>query len=394
LFLVLGSGTARGVEVRPLVAPDGAAKVNGTAPPEVTSVYRQKGDARDVVEVGEGAVDDSAEDALEPPVAFATNGTYTGTVGGKPFTLTVSGNKITSWKVENLECPSFTITQASVSTSCNVAGNDSFTCGALGCSAAGNMRIAGSFGGSSVSGTFDADFQPPSLPCCSFRNLAFSAALSGGGTPAAPSNLVATAASDHQVNLGWTDNSSSETEFRVEARTGSAGSFTDIGGVGANAIGASVTGLDPSTLYNFRVRAHNATGYSDYSNIAAATTLGGSTGPCVADDTTLCLSGGRFQVRATFRTSQPQTGQAHAVGLTADTGYLWFFADTNVEVVVKVLNACSFNSRFWVYAGGLTDVEVIMTVTDTQTGTVKQYTNPLGTKFAPIQDSSAFATCP
>ncbi len=33
-------------------------------------------------------------------------------------------------------------------------------------------------------------------------------------------------------------------------------------------------------------------------------------------------------------------------------------------------------------------------MTDTQTGAVKTYDNPQGTAFRPIQDSSAFATCP
>jgi hypothetical protein len=45
-------------------------------------------------------------------------------------------------------------------------------------------------------------------------------------------------------------------------------------------------------------------------------------------------------------------------------------------------------------AGGLTDVNVILTVTDTQTGVIKTYTNPQGTPFQPIQDTDAFATCP
>ncbi|HXM78695.1 MAG TPA: hypothetical protein VOA00_05615, partial [Thermoanaerobaculia bacterium] len=65
-----------------------------------------------------------------------------------------------------------------------------------------------------------------------------------------------------------------------------------------------------------------------------------------------------------------------------------------VEVVVKVLNGCGVNSRYWTFAGGLTDVNVILTVTDTQTGVVQTYVNPQGTPFEPIQDTSAFATCP
>jgi hypothetical protein len=65
-----------------------------------------------------------------------------------------------------------------------------------------------------------------------------------------------------------------------------------------------------------------------------------------------------------------------------------------VEVVVKVLDACTFNQKFWVFAGGLTDVQVTLKVTDTKTGAVKTYDNPRGAAFQPILDTSAFATCP
>ncbi|HEY2294729.1 MAG TPA: serine protease [Thermoanaerobaculia bacterium] len=116
-------------------------------------------------------------------------------------------------------------------------------------------------------------------------------------------------------------------------------------------------------------------------------------GPCVPGDTTLCLgAGGRFKVEATFDTGSQQ-GQAQAVKLTDETGYLWFFSASNVELVVKVLDACSYNQRFWVFAGGLTNVQVTLTVTDTVKGTVKTYNNPQGTAFQPIQDTGAFATC-
>ncbi|HEX4962657.1 MAG TPA: hypothetical protein VF173_17610 [Thermoanaerobaculia bacterium] len=115
---------------------------------------------------------------------------------------------------------------------------------------------------------------------------------------------------------------------------------------------------------------------------------------CVAGPTALCLNSGRFKVEATFDTGGGQTGQAQVVKLTDETGYMWFFSSTNVEVVVKVLNACTFNQRYWVYSAGLTDVQVNLTVTDTQTGVVKNYTNPQGRAFQPILDSGAFATCP
>ncbi len=63
-------------------------------------------------------------------------------------------------------------------------------------------------------------------------------------------------------------------------------------------------------------------------------------------------------------------------------------------MVIKVLNGCSLNSNYWTFAGGLTNVNVILTVTDTQTGLIKTYINPQGSPFQPIQDTSAFATCP
>ena len=116
---------------------------------------------------------------------------------------------------------------------------------------------------------------------------------------------------------------------------------------------------------------------------------------CVPGELALCLNNGRFKVTATFRTStDPTPRPARAVTLTEDTGYFYFFDRKNVEATVKVLNGCGVNSRYWVFASGLTNVEVVLTVTDTKTGTIKEYTNPLNRPFRPIQDTVAFNTCP
>ena len=112
------------------------------------------------------------------------------------------------------------------------------------------------------------------------------------------------------------------------------------------------------------------------------------------NDSTLCLLNGRFAVSATWRASDGSSGQGHAVSLTSDTGHFWFFGSNNVEVVVKVLDGCALSRKFWVFAGGLTNVNVVMTVRDVRTGTIRTYTNPINTAFQPIQDTSAFATCP
>ena len=61
---------------------------------------------------------------------------------------------------------------------------------------------------------------------------------------------------------------------------------------------------------------------------------------------------------------------------------------------MQLADACKNNDHYWVFANGNTNVEFKVTVTDTQTGTVKTYDNKLGVPFQPITDTSAFATCP
>jgi hypothetical protein len=111
---------------------------------------------------------------------------------------------------------------------------------------------------------------------------------------------------------------------------------------------------------------------------------------CPVDASTLCLQSGRFRVRASWQTSNGATGDGQAVRLTSDTGYFWFFGQANVEMIVKVLDGCGLGGHFWTFAGGLTDVRVVLTVTDTANGATKIYQNPQGAAFLPIQDTSAF----
>jgi hypothetical protein len=100
-------------------------------------------------------------------------------------------------------------------------------------------------------------------------------------------------------------------------------------------------------------------------------------------------------VRGRWTTRQGSTGDAHAVPLTSDSGHFWFFEPDNVEVVLKVKNACAppFN-HYWFFAAGLTDVDVVIQVADTQSGRVLTYHNPQLRAFPPVQDTDAFPTCP
>ncbi|MGK2855788.1 MAG: PKD domain-containing protein [Thermoanaerobaculia bacterium] len=115
---------------------------------------------------------------------------------------------------------------------------------------------------------------------------------------------------------------------------------------------------------------------------------------CVPGNATLCLNNDRFRVDASWSTSDGAVGLGQAVRLTGDTGYFWFFNSANVEIILKVLDGCQLNTRYWVFAGGLTNVEVAITVTDTTTGAYKTYFNPQGTAFQPQQDTNAIANCP
>ena len=71
----------------------------------------------------------------------------------------------------------------------------------------------------------------------------------------------------------------------------------------------------------------------------------------------LALADGRFEVRARWR--DPRTG-AEGFGVplpfSGRTGFFWFFGETNVELVVKVLDGGPVNGYHWVFYGALTDV--------------------------------------
>jgi hypothetical protein len=113
-------------------------------------------------------------------------------------------------------------------------------------------------------------------------------------------------------------------------------------------------------------------------------------GPCAPGITSLCLQGGRFRVEALWETGGVG-GHGFAVADTADSGRFWFFNEDNTELVVKVLEGCAVNDHYWFFASGLTDVEVLVIVTDTQTGRTRRYFNPQGKAYLPVQDTEAFA---
>lgn len=93
--------------------------------------------------------------------------------------------------------------------------------------------------------------------------------------PAAPTDLKATAIDRTRIRVTWTDNANNEEEFQVERRriTEPSTNFVLIAQLGENVTTYDDSGLTPNTTYEYRVRANNVAGPSNYSNTAQATTL-------------------------------------------------------------------------------------------------------------------------
>ena len=91
--------------------------------------------------------------------------------------------------------------------------------------------------------------------------------------PPPPTHLTATALSSSRIDLAWQDNSSNETGFRVQRRVDGSDNWIEIGTTAANINTFSDEGLEPLTLYHFRVLAFSANAASEFSNEAMAMTL-------------------------------------------------------------------------------------------------------------------------
>ena len=115
---------------------------------------------------------------------------------------------------------------------------------------------------------------------------------------------------------------------------------------------------------------------------------------CVSSPTTLCLQQNRFRVEVGWRDFRGDSGAGQLVPLTSDnSGLFWFFDEDNWELLVKVLDGCSFNDRFWVFSAATTNVEYTLRVTDHLAAITKEYHNPLGNAAPTITDVDAFPTC-
>ncbi|HQU41360.1 MAG TPA: autotransporter-associated beta strand repeat-containing protein, partial [Pirellulales bacterium] len=93
--------------------------------------------------------------------------------------------------------------------------------------------------------------------------------------PSAPTNLSATAASDTEIDLNWTDNSTAATNYEVE-RSPDGTTWAVLATVGPDATSYADSGITAGeqVLFYYRVRATgNGVGDSAYTNVTSAQTL-------------------------------------------------------------------------------------------------------------------------
>ena len=116
--------------------------------------------------------------------------------------------------------------------------------------------------------------------------------------------------------------------------------------------------------------------------------------PCQEGSENVCLlKDERFKVEVDWQTSSG-SGAGQVLKSSDDTGFFYFMNPNSQDLVVQLLDACSNNDHFWVFANAFTEVGYDITVTDTFTGFSRVYSNDLGQPAQAVTDTSAFATCP
>jgi hypothetical protein len=199
--------------------------------------------------------------------------------------------------------------------------------------------------------------------------------INGGCAPASPTinSLTAspaTIAAGGISTLSWTTSNATSASFD-----------NGIGAVGTN----SSTNVSPASTRTYTLTASNGT-TSVTRSITVTVTVNN---PCAAPNT-ICLHNNRFATKITWRTTDGKSsGDGVPIKYTTDSGLWWFFGSDNIEVLLKILDACGLNNRYWVFSAATTDVEYTITVTDTLTGKVKTYFHAGGSPAPAITDTDA-----
>ena len=224
-------------------------------------------------------------------------------------------------------------------------------------------------------------------------------------TSTLPPSLEAHALSTSSIELTWSPAAATEvaraTMLAVDARSPVAGwqqvlTVTDAAGR------AVVDELSAGSPYTFRLRA-SSTGLDDVpaqAPKASATTELASEVDCAdPGPAAICLLDERFLVSVEWRNhlQANDSGVGRPVGIqdSDQSALFWFFDQSNIELVVKLLDGRPINDSFWAFFGALSDVEYWVTVRDlggTNEGS-RTYHNPPG-ELCGQADVNAFIEVP
>ena len=111
---------------------------------------------------------------------------------------------------------------------------------------------------------------------------------------------------------------------------------------------------------------------------------------CLESYHTSCLQDGRFRMKAfAIKPDGEQVKARVKDALIGDEASLFYFFEfDNVELLVKVLDGCGVNGRYWVFGSAATDLEYTVEIKDLANERSRQYgrngANPL------INDTNAF----
>jgi hypothetical protein len=97
-------------------------------------------------------------------------------------------------------------------------------------------------------------------------------------------------------------------------------------------------------------------------------------GSCIPNEEVLCLQRGRFTIYVTVDWYDEDYFFGKVQHRLSDTsGTFYFYSLDNTEIVLKILNGCWLNGRYWIFITGLTDRPIVISVIDEFTDTITEY---------------------
>ncbi len=133
---------------------------------------------------------------------------------------------------------------------------------------ASNITVSGIFSGLNITGTFTFNWVPAGP-----NPITGTASLTKQNPISVPTNLTLTENPPRTINVGWQDNATNETGYRIEKKTLPSGSWTQVGTTAANVH----TFIDNNSIaagaqYSYRVTGYNTNTESEFSSEMNITT--------------------------------------------------------------------------------------------------------------------------